>query len=199
LIGLARIVPIIVRMLDYVAFAELILCWIVWSLAFVQPHKRAAKEERVERAPASRWGIGLVAVSYALAWVYVRPVGFEKARASLIVSMVLAPLGTWLAWAAVRHLGKQWRYEAALSADHELIQSGPYARVRHPIYTSLFLMLLATGACRTWWPLFVAAVVTFIVGTEIRVRAEERLLEERFGEAFAGYRRRVPAYIPFLR
>jgi protein-S-isoprenylcysteine O-methyltransferase Ste14 len=60
-------------------------------------------------------------------------------------------------------------------------------------------MVLATGFCQTWGPLFVGAVVCFIAGTEIRVRAEERLLAQRFTDEFAAYRKRVPAYIPFVR
>ena len=60
-------------------------------------------------------------------------------------------------------------------------------------------MLLATGFAWSWWPLLLIALTIFLVGTEIRVRAEDRLLSERFGESFATYRSRVRAYIPFLR
>ena len=60
-------------------------------------------------------------------------------------------------------------------------------------------MLLATGAARTWWPMLVAALIAFLAGTEIRVRAEECLLAERFQDSFTSYRSRVPAYIPFIR
>ena len=104
-----------------------------------------------------------------------------------------------LAWVATHHLGKHWRYEAALSEDHELIQTGPYGWVRHPIYASMLGMLLATGAALTWWPIFAAALVLFLAGTEIRVRAEERLLAERFQDSFFSYRSRVHAYVPFIR
>ena len=59
-------------------------------------------------------------------------------------------------------------------------------------------MLLATGAAWTWEPMFVAAIMVFLVGTEIRVRAEDRLLAERFQDSFIAYRSRVRAYIPFV-
>src|SRR5271166_982112 len=104
-----------------------------------------------------------------------------------------------LAWMASRHLGRQWRFEAALNEGHELIQTGPYRWVRHPIYASMLGMLLATGTAWTWWPVFVAALVIFVAGTEIRVRAEDRLLAERFQATFLDYRSRVRAYIPFIR
>jgi protein-S-isoprenylcysteine O-methyltransferase Ste14 len=79
--------------------------------------------------------------------------------------MILGPFSTALASAATRHLGEQWRYEAALSEDHELIQTGPYRWLRHPIYTSTLLLLVAAGLAWTWWPMLVAALVFFRVGT----------------------------------
>ena len=186
-------------MLKIIVLAELALCWIAWTLAFVKPHKQAAKQKEVASAPASKWGIFLVMLSFAFTWAYVRPVGFEKSGPALIASMFLGPPSVVLAWAATRHLGKQWRYKAALSEDHELIQTGPYRWLRHPIYTSMLGMLLATGAAWTWWPMFVAALAAFLAGTEIRIRAEDGLLAERFPESFAHYRSRVRGYIPLVR
>src|SRR5271170_5257329 len=186
-------------MLRNVAVIELFACCVVWSLAFVKPRKQAAKQKEVARAAASKWGIGLVMLSFALTWAYVHPVGFEKSEVSLIVSMILGPPSVALVWAATRHLGKQWRYQAAVSEDHELIQTGPYRWLRHPIYASMLGMLLATGAAWTWWPMWVGSVVAFLAGTEIRVRAEERLLAGHFGSAFTAYRSRTYAYIPFIR
>jgi protein-S-isoprenylcysteine O-methyltransferase Ste14 len=172
---------------------------VVWSAAFFKPSRQSKGQKKAVRAPASRWGILLETVGFACAWMYVRPVGFSKSEAALIVSMVLAPLGVALGWAAARQLGKQWRYEAALSEDHDLIRTGPYRWVRHPIYASMFGMLLATLAAWTWWPLAIASVLFFVAGTEIRVRAEEGLLAERFGAEFQEYRLSTWAYIPFVR
>jgi protein-S-isoprenylcysteine O-methyltransferase Ste14 len=186
-------------MLQIVAWVELGVCWVVWALAFVKPQKRAASAKKAERAPASRWGIFFVMLGFACIWAFVRPVGFEKSAASLIASMVLGPPSVVLVWMAARHLDKQWRFEAALSEDHKLITTGPYRWLRNPIYASMLGMLLATGFAKTWWPLLVAGVIFFVIGTEIRVRAEERLLAARFGEEFAQYKTTTPAYFPFLQ
>jgi protein-S-isoprenylcysteine O-methyltransferase Ste14 len=185
-------------MLQIAALSDLALCWVVWSLAFVKPSKQAAGQKEVSNAPASRWGIFLVMVGFALAWAYLRPKGFEKSTLSLIASMILGPPSVALAWAATRHLGKQWRYKAALSEDHELIQTGPYRWIRHPIYASMLGMLLATLAAWTWWPMAIGSVIAFLAGTEIRVRSEERLLAERFSSSFGAYRSHTYAYIPFI-
>jgi protein-S-isoprenylcysteine O-methyltransferase Ste14 len=185
--------------LQIAALAELMLCWLAWSFAFVKPGRQAKGQKKAVRAPESRWGIFLVVLGFACTWMYVKPEGYEKSALALIASMVLAPVSVALAYAATRRLGKQWRYEAALSEDHELIRTGPYRWLRHPIYASMLGMLLATLLAWTWWPLAIAALVFFLAGTEIRVHAEEKLLTGRFPEEYAAYRATTRAYIPFLR
>jgi protein-S-isoprenylcysteine O-methyltransferase Ste14 len=185
-------------MLQTVALIELMVGWIVWFFAFSGPSRMKHGQEKTS-AKSSRWGIGLVMVGFTFAFAYVRPVGMTKPAAELIASMVLVPPSVMLAWAAARQLGKQWRFQAAISEGHELITAGPYRLVRHPIYTSMLMMLLATVLAWTWWPMALVAIVSYLIGTEIRVRAEEKLLTEHFGDAYIEYRRRTRAYIPFIR
>jgi protein-S-isoprenylcysteine O-methyltransferase Ste14 len=186
-------------MLRIAAYVVLMICWIAWSLAFVKPQRSAAGRKKAVRAPASRWGIFFVFLGFAAMWAYVEPTGFEKSAESLIASMVVGPPSVALAWAATRHLGKHWRFEAALSEDHELIRTGPYRWLRHPIYSSLLGMLIQTGLVKAWWPLFLAGVLLYLIGTEIRVGAEDGLLAARFGAEFLRYRQATRAYIPFVR
>jgi protein-S-isoprenylcysteine O-methyltransferase Ste14 len=190
---------VVVTNLVIAAWIENLICWILWCAAFVKPNRQAKGQKKVASAASSRWGIGLVFVAFMLIWIWLKPVGFQKSMASLVASMIVGPISVFLAWASAHELGKQWRFEAAISADHKLIQTGPYHWIRHPIYTSMFGMLMATGAAYTWWPMWVAGAVAFIVGTEIRVRAEDRLLEQHFHDRFREYRSRVRAYIPFVR
>jgi protein-S-isoprenylcysteine O-methyltransferase Ste14 len=185
--------------LQIAALIELLLCWLVWALAFVKPWKQAKDQKKKETASGSRLGIIVVTVGFFCAWVQIRPSQFEKSAPALIASMVVAPLAAALSWWATRHLGKQWRYVAAVTEGHELVTTGPYRFIRHPIYTSIFGMLLATVFAWSWWPLGIAAVVFYIIGTEIRIRAEEALLSAHFGEQFSAWRAKTPAYIPFIR
>ena len=185
--------------LQLAAMVELVLCWFAWSLAFIKPSREARGQKKAVRAPASRWGIFLVTLGFACSWAYVKPRGFAKPAPELAASMIVAPLALWLVYAATRHLGKQWRYEAALSEDHNLITTGPYSWLRHPIYASMLGMLLATLLAWTWWPMLLASLAFFVAGTEIRVHAEERLLAQRFPAEYAAYRQRTRAYIPFIR
>jgi len=120
-----------------------------------------------------------------------------------MVSPALAALFFVLAsvwsWTGVRALGRHLRFDAALSQDHQLVRSGAYRWLRHPIYTSMFCLLLGTGFLFTPVPLLIAVIVVFAAGTEIRVRIEDALLATRFGEQFRDYQRTVSAYIPFIR
>jgi len=185
--------------LQIAAYVVLLICWVAWSLAFIKPRKSAAGKTKAVRAPASRVGILLVMLGFAFEGAFVRPVGFEKSAASLIASMIIGPPSVVLVWMATRHLGKQWRFEAALSEDHELVTTGPYRWLRHPIYASMLGMLLQTGLVHAWCPMLIAGLVFYVIGTEIRVRAEDRLLAGRFGEEFNRFQASTRAYIPFIR
>jgi protein-S-isoprenylcysteine O-methyltransferase Ste14 len=171
--------------------------WIAWFMPFVI--KRRGNGTKPElRASTSRWGMLLQAISFGFAsFHYAGWDTFTTPR--VIASLVFETIAVLLAWTSVHALGKQWRLEAALSADHELIQKGPYSIVRHPIYTSMFCIFVALALMLgSWWTAAIGAVI-FFFGTEIRVRAEERLLKGRFGTNFDAYRKRVPAYIPGVR
>jgi protein-S-isoprenylcysteine O-methyltransferase Ste14 len=185
-------------MLEYIAWGEMLLCWVAWMLAFIKPQREASGQAKTERAPSSRWGIGLVVVAYAVVWTFIRPRGYHQPVIESAASMILGPVSVLLGWAAAHRLGKQWRYEAALSEDHELIQTGVYRWLRHPIYASMLGMYLTTGLAWSWWPKTILGLIFFVLGTEIRIAAEERLLTGRF-PAYAAYRTRTHAYIPFVR
>jgi protein-S-isoprenylcysteine O-methyltransferase Ste14 len=60
-------------------------------------------------------------------------------------------------------------------------------------------MMVATGLLFAQWPFLLLAVALYIAGTEIRIAAEEGLLQSRFGKEFENYKTKVPAYLPFLR
>jgi protein-S-isoprenylcysteine O-methyltransferase Ste14 len=99
---------------------------------------------------------------------------------------------------AVKTLGKEWSLTARLVEGHQLATSGPYAFVRHPIYTGMLGMLVSTGLAISHWAALLVALVIFFIGTTIRVRSEEKLLREAFGEQFETYARSVRAIVPGL-
>src|SRR5581483_2087312 len=170
----------------------------LWAYPFLFRAPHVQRRESVTVIGATRLGLLLEAAAIGLA--FFRAPGTPRTHpAALLAALVFGMIGATLAWTAVDHLGKQFRVHAGLYADHELVRSGPYAIVRHPIYASLLAMLLAVIVLRTPWGRALVALALFVMGTEIRVRTEDRLLASRFGAEFAEYQKRVPAYIPFVR
>ncbi len=169
---------------------------LIWSIPFFAASRN--KEAAGQVDCRARWGILIEAVAYSVVWqarFWERPLPPWRA----VLAVLFFALAAVLSWTARRTLGRQWRIDAGLSVDHELVTSGPYRLVRHPIYTSMLCLLCATGFILAPWPLLLIATAVFILGTEIRVRAEDRLLASRFGERFRDYRRSVGAYVPFVK
>lgn len=188
------------------AFGVVMLSWfafvVVFALFLLQKPPSAPDRKRERTSIA---GIALQGVSYAVVWTFRRPpftsmVSFRKSVeiALAVLTMLLAIGSVWFVSAAVQTLGKQWSLAARVLEGHKLITTGPYNVVRNPIYTGMFGMLLATGLAISHWIGLLMAIVVFAVGTAIRVRSEEKLLSEAFGEEFEAYARKVPAVVPFL-
>jgi len=117
----------------------------------------------------------------------------------MALSICFLALAGVLSWTGARALGRQWRIDAGLNRDHELVTTGPYRIVRHPIYTSMLSLLLGMGFMVTPLLILLLATVLFMLGTQIRVNIEDHLLTSRFGERFRQYQDGVPAYIPFVK
>ena len=99
-------------------------------------------------------------------------------------------------WARI-HLGRNWSGVAAVKADHELITGGPYAWVRHPIYSGLALAFVGMAIAGGQWRgvLSIALALTAIVQ---RIVVEEGFMRQQFGAVYESYAKRVQALIPGL-
>ncbi|HYL83430.1 MAG TPA: isoprenylcysteine carboxylmethyltransferase family protein [Candidatus Angelobacter sp.] len=114
-----------------------------------------------------------------------------------ICGVVLSVLGVGLAIWARKHLGENWSATVTLKKDHELIRSGPYRQVRHPIYSGMLLamigVVLVLGEIRGLAGFVVAAASFYF-----KARKEERFLAAEFGPAFAEHTRRTGMFLPRL-
>lgn len=111
---------------------------------------------------------------------------------------VVAALGFAFAFWARAHLGANWSGTVTVKQGHELIQSGPYAFVRHPIYTGLLTALIGTAmAVGEWRAVIAVLIVLWALGRKLAL--EERWMREVFGAAYDQYCARVPALVPFAK
>jgi len=100
-------------------------------------------------------------------------------------------------WARV-HLGGNWSAIVTIKHAHELIANGPYAIVRHPIYTGLLVAFIGSAMARGEWRGVLAVLVAWWA-LRRKLRLEERWMAERFGQQYETYCRRVPALVPFWK
>jgi protein-S-isoprenylcysteine O-methyltransferase Ste14 len=193
--------------MDWIAatgFFGMMACWVAFALVFALRKKPPEVQEK-KRDKASYWGIGLEAVGYWFMWffprLYFSPIVPMPKIAEVVMAVVTIAIGALsvsLCSAAIRTLGKQWTYRARVVEGHELITEGPYSLVRNPIYLGMFGMLISTGLAVGRWSVVIGCAIVFLVGTEIRIRTEEKLLREAFGQKFEDYARKVPAFFPRL-
>jgi protein-S-isoprenylcysteine O-methyltransferase len=94
-------------------------------------------------------------------------------------------------------LGRNWSSQVALKQGHELVRSGPYRLVRHPIYSGVLLALLGTAAAIGELRGLIAFGL-FVAGWWLKARVEEVVLVEQFGEQYRIYKSEVKALIPFV-
>ncbi len=175
------------------------LYWIAWAypFAFRAPHRQ--KRPSITAFGPTFAGLLLEVLAIAIAFAFRLPLLHPSGPVRILASMAVGPIAAALSWTSVKHLGRQFRVNAGLYEDHELVRTGPYGIVRHPIYSSILAILLSTILLLTPWQWAAVSLVFFVMGTEIRVRTEDNLLASRFGREFAGYRKKVPAYVPFVR
>jgi protein-S-isoprenylcysteine O-methyltransferase Ste14 len=84
-----------------------------------------------------------------------------------------------------------------IKEQHELIQNGPYAIVRHPIYSGFLLAILGTAIVHGELRGLLALPVA-VVGWTLKLRLEESFMAQQFGTAYLDYKRRVKALVPFV-
>ena len=127
------------------------------------------------------------------------------------LNVQLWPSGLWPFWlgAAItvagilfavwarEHLGRNWSRSVTIKKDHELISTGPYAVVRHPIYTGILAGFLgmAIAVCQVRG--FLALAVMFLA-LWVKLRMEEKWMRSQFGETYASYARHTAAVVPYL-
>lgn len=112
-------------------------------------------------------------------------------------SMVaLAAVGLAFTWWARIHMGPLWHGGVSRTEQHRVIDSGPFALVRHPIYSGMIAALWAVAVLHAR-PMAIGGAVLFTLGFVLKARVEEQFLTVELPD-YAAYRQRVPMIVPFL-
>ncbi len=184
----------------------IIACWIIFILFWII--SAFGVKHDVHSSPWRRFAwlrIVIFAVILSLLWKN-KSLGSLTRHWGLLLAVPANPalaaigaglcvLGTALAiWARV-HLGRNWSAAPALKEGHELITSGPYRKVRHPIYTGIIISALGTGLIIPLW------IILFIIVSAMfiwRIKIEEKIMTNQFPNQYPEYKKQSWALIPYI-
>jgi protein-S-isoprenylcysteine O-methyltransferase Ste14 len=176
-----------------------IVGWVLFSCYWEIAAKNAAPAKSSESRVSRAIHVALVNIAMLLAIAPVRGFG-RYVPASPIVMMAgvtVEAFGLFLAIWARRHLGRNWSGEITIKVEHQLIRSGPYSLLRHPIYTGLLAMYLGPAIVTGEWHALIGVAIAALAYWR-KIRLEERNLEVAFGAKYEDYRRDTWALVPGL-
>ena len=178
--------------------------WIVFLIYWIVSAIRTRVTVQTESF-ASRYAILLIeVVGFVLLFRHSAGIGFLGTRfmhrtlASAIAGLILIWMGIGLAIWARDHLAEYWSARITIKEDHELIRTGPYARLRHPIYSGIILAAIGSAVVIDQWRC-VLGVCLILTGYCIKARKEETMLTQQFGEAFREHQKHAGFLIPRFR
>jgi len=173
---------------------------VYWAISFLR-----VKQTKIEQNSWERMAhVSAMAIAFLLLFTQslrIGPLGsrFMPESASMQESGIfLTSLGVAFAIWARYSLGQFWSARVTLKVDHQLIRSGPYAYVRHPIYTGLLLATVGTAFVVGEWRAVVAVFLTLVAFSH-KARKEEALLSSEFGDQYQEYRRHTGFLTPRFR
>jgi protein-S-isoprenylcysteine O-methyltransferase Ste14 len=180
--------------------AAIALGFLIFLLALLAARLRAGRAVKAavtrRRNASIIWifvqGIGIAIAGYGPVRVLLDPAS-PRAIAEGIMVLLLMLGVVWLFDASSRTMGKNWSVVARTREDHQLIQSGPFAVVRHPIYVALFFFMVAMAIADGHARNLLLAVPVYAIATWLRIRHEERILHEQFGTTYDAW---VKRFVP---
>ncbi len=194
----------IFRVAFWILFAGVFVMRIYFALRVRGAGERVMPDrEAIEREGRGMFAIRVVMfllllgwlVLYAIypAWLGVLSVPFPGWLRWVGFALGLASLGFW-SWTQVA-LGKEWSPQLQLRKEHHLVTSGPYARIRHPLYTAMFGYGTSLALVTANW-VFIAFAVAVVFGSFARVPREEQMMIKEFGEEYKAYMQRTGRFYP---
>jgi len=177
------------------------LAWTMLALYWVAPRRETHSGE-YKFYRLLRLLIG--AVTFALLFWQKTGIGFLGERflprtfTVMVVGLLITLVGLGItAWARV-HLGHYWSDKVVIQPEHRLVRTGPYSRVRHPIYFGVLLGIAGTALVVGEWRALVSLLLMSINYT-VKAKKEDKILFQRFGEEFGSYQQYAGMLLPSFK
>jgi protein-S-isoprenylcysteine O-methyltransferase Ste14 len=178
-------------------FSATIVLWVVysvyWEIAKFGASAAVASESSFSRG--IHVFLGNIAALMVLAPIHAIGRFLPLTATTMTIGTVIVAIGVGFAIFARIHLGRHWSGEITIKKDHELIRTGPYRSLRHPIYTGILTMCLGTALVTGTW-LALLGLVLACLAYYRKIRLEEANLAVAFGPSYDAYRQTSKALIP---
>jgi protein-S-isoprenylcysteine O-methyltransferase Ste14 len=161
-----------------------------------------AKVSASRRGPLEIALMALVTLGYlalpllAIATPFLSFADYSLGPGAFAAGAACAVLGLWLCYRSHTDLGDNWSVTLELKESHQLVTTGVYQRVRHPMYTALLLTAVAQALILPNWLAGPAYLVSFALLVALRLGPEERMMRDQFGQAYEEYARRTKRLVP---
>jgi len=171
--------------------------WILWAFATKRTERRESSPSRLSYTVLNVAAFWLMfAGDVPQAWLRTRL--YSPTLWTNWLGIAITAAGLLFAIWARAYLGRNWSGTVTVKVGHELIRSGPYRRVRHPIYSGMILAMLGAALVRHQARGLIAVVLLY-AGFTIKSRIEEQAMTATFGPEYAQYASTTGAIIPRLR
>jgi protein-S-isoprenylcysteine O-methyltransferase Ste14 len=184
-----------------------ILAATVVMIAIRAPHGQRSRtvkiaKDRKGRQEAVLLTLAILGFVVPLIWIASPALAFAEYPlriAPLVAGIVCFVVGLWLFHRSHADLGTNWSITLQVREQHRLVTQGVYQRIRHPMYTSLFLYSIGQALVLPNWVAGPSYLVTFGILYAFRVGHEERMMLDEFGPEYEAYMARTKRLIPGLR
>src|SRR6266498_4033979 len=167
-------------------------------LAFTR-HSRTQAVSRDRRSLFLLWTVIAVSLWLGIQMIWLFPrATLPYLRGFYFLGFIFFLAGLALRWYSIGYLGRYFTVDVSISAEHKLVDSGPYRYVRHPTYTGALLGFVGLGFYFGNWLLLLFLTVPIIGAFLWRIRIEESALIEALGEDYRAYIQRTKRLIPFV-
>jgi protein-S-isoprenylcysteine O-methyltransferase Ste14 len=186
---------------------------IVWVLGIIAwyviryPFERRAKRIRVVRDIRTQSdAVGLAAALFGMAILpafyiaagFPRMADYPASAWAIVLGAIVLASALLVFRISHKELGRNWSITLQIREQHKMVDTGPYALIRHPMYTSFLLIALGQALLLSNWVVGLAGLLGFAVLFLLRVDKEERMMLEIFGPEYRAYMERTKRIIPYL-
>lgn len=169
------------------------------GLLFLVKRSKEGSTSRDRGSLRLLWGVILLSIVLANVAAAQVPQAYSPLLHQLRhAGLVLFALGLVLRWYAIIHLGRFFTVNVAIAPDHRVVDTGPYAFVRHPSYSGALAAFVGLGICSENWLALALLVVPITAAFRRRMAIEEAALHAALGEAYRAYAIRTKRLIPWV-